>query len=204
MASIKDFFTNVDIENVSFSSTTIRAALFIVHSELQDVKFTDFSCYRKHSSTLVFFSLSFRTIWTAFIKKKENPSLSDFEMDIVDIPEIQPAIETIRSLKNLVSFTASHVREKTITFNDLEAINSGYEAYESIYNCIVSVYGGVETGEEISKEEIERCLSEYDRLVLKIENLLVTKPKHLPSLARLVGRVYLILKVGSCHIIFNI
>ncbi|XP_019858199.1 PREDICTED: uncharacterized protein LOC100640592 [Amphimedon queenslandica] len=185
LASIKDSFNNVNIENVSFSSTGIRAALFIVHSELQDVEFTNFSCYREHSSTLVFFSLSFRTIWTAFIKKNKNFSLSDFEIDIADIPEIQPAIETIHSLKNLVSVTTSHVRERTITYINLEEIKSGYEAYDSIYNCISSVYRGVEIGEKISKEEIEKCLSEYDCLVCKIENLLVTKPKNLPSLARL-------------------
>ena len=184
---MKDFFTTVEMTIVTFPSTTIKAALFIVHSVLNDVEFTDLSCYKKHFLPLIVFSRIFEIMWTIFTTTNKTIfSLRYFEIDVVDIPEIQPAIEMIRSLKEFVLNTISHVRARKITFGDIEAILSGYEAYESVYNCSASVFGEVARKETILKEEIEQFKLEYDDLVSSIDCLLVTKPKNLPSLARLV------------------
>ena len=188
---VSSLFFN-DMKEEHFSSTRIRAALFVILHVLKDAMLKSFSCLHEYSFPLLVFSQSFLTMWTAFTtlegSLKENHTLGAFQISTIDISEVQEAIKMVRTLKDLMSATNNCLREKEVTYNDMKAILSGYDAYESISECIINVFGYDERGKysHVTREQIEKYQSSFDDYVKEIESLLVRKPENLPDLARLV------------------
>ena len=179
-----------DMREEHFSCTRIRAALFVIQFTLKDVILKDFSCLHEYSFPLFVFSQSFLTMWTAFTtlkgSLKGNHTLEAFQMSTLDIPEVQEAITMIRILKDLVSITDSCGREKDVTYSDMSAIQSGYDTYKSISDCVTNVFGQYQLSHNITREQIKEYQSSFNDYVREIESLLVRRPKNLPDLARLV------------------
>lgn len=103
-------------------------------------------------------------------------------MITIDVPECQEVVDIMRKLKGLVDNIWSVVQEREITYDDLAALLSGYEAYDSIYQCISSVFA--KTKGFIMKTKLRELQRHYDERVEEIEGLLVRKPDNMPDLAR--------------------
>ena len=204
---VSSLFFN-DMKEEHFSSTRIRAALFVILHVLKDAMLKSFSCLHEYSFPLLVFSQSFLTMWTAFTtlegSLKENHTLGAFQMSTIDISEVQEAIKMVHTLKDLVSTTNNCLREKEVTYNDMTAILSQYDAYESISECIINVFGYDERRKYlITREQIEEYQSSFDDYVMEIESLLVRKPEKLPDLARLVQCSTIVCISQKCLCEFN-
>ena len=169
-----------------FASTKIRAALYVLNSLLPTDKLNDFNCYKDYSLHLSVLSKSFFIMWNTFTaSEKGNKALGDFKIYTKDISEIKYTIDRILLLRSLFLKTISFLDEKKVTYNNLDAISVGFDAFKSLSDCISSVFQDTKADStDINEDLLNNLFLSYDSFVSEINGLLVRSSTNLPDLAR--------------------
>ena len=181
-------FCSPDIHKKHISSVKIRAIFSIFFNMAEDMKLSsdNFHCLQEYSSIINPMAISFENIWNAFKNWEgvnEKPTIEMFRKGVQNIPEFHQFIDgVLNCFKSFVKVTGQLIREKNVTYDNLDALEIHYEVYKAMSQCVSKVFSG--EIDIILKEELSDLKKCYDNCVNEIKELLVRSPKHYPELAK--------------------
>ena len=180
-------FCPPDIHKEHISSVKIRAIFSIFLNMAEDMKLSsdNFRCLQEYSSIINPMAISFENIWSAFKNWEdvnEKPTIEMFRKEVENIPEFHQFIDgVLNCFKSFVQVTGQLIREKNVTYDNLDALEIHYEVYKAMSQCVSKVFSS--EIDIILKEELLDLKKTYDNCVNEIKELLVRSPKNYPELA---------------------
>ena len=179
------YFCSPDLHEEHIHSVKIRAIFGIFLIMARDMKLSsdNFHCLQEYNSIINPMAISFENIWNAFKSWEgvdEEPTIEMFKTRVENVLEFHQFVDDVlNSFKHFVKDTGQSIKEKNVTYDNLNALVTQYDVYEAMSQCISSVFSVVII---ISKEELSHLKKCYDDFVDDIKKLLVRSPKH-PELA---------------------
>ena len=180
-------FCSPDLHEKHIRSVKIRTIFNIFLTITEDMKLCsdNFHCLKEYSSVINAMSNSFQNIWNAFKKIEginEEPTIEMFKKRVENIPEFLQFVNGIlNSFKDFANITGQVIKEKNITYDNLDALDTYYDVYDAISQCVSKVFSEIII---ILKEELSDLKKCYDDCVTGIKKLLVRSPKNYPELAK--------------------
>ena len=180
-------FCSPDLHEKHIHSVKIRTIfnIFLTMTEDMQLSSDNLHCLKEYSSVINPMAKSFQNIWNAY-KNVEGingePTIEMFKKRVENIPEFLQFVNGIfNNFKCFVKDTGQLIKDKNITYHDLDALHTHYEVYEAISQCVSKVFSEVII---ILKEELLDLKKCYDDCVTEIRKLLVRSPKNYPDLAK--------------------
>ena len=181
------FFCSPDLQEEHIRSVKIRAifSIFLIMTEDMKLSLDNFLCLQEYSSVINPMAISFKNIWNAFKNWEgvnKEPTVEMFEKRVQNIPEFHRFVKGILNcFKDFVNITVQAIKEKNISYDNLDALDTYYDVYKVMSQCISNIFSEVDI---ILKEELSDLKKCYDDCVIEINKLLVWSPKNYPELAK--------------------
>ena len=179
-------FCSPDLHEEHIHSVKIRIIFHIFLIMTKDMKLSldNFHCLQEYGLIINPMAKSFLNIWNAFknwegVDKK--PTIEMFMKRIENIPELHQFVhDVLNSVKDFIKVIGQQIRKRNVTYDNLDALDTHYEMYEAMSECISNVFSEIDI---VSKEELSDAKKCYDNCVDEIGKLLVRSPKSYPELA---------------------
>ena len=181
-------FCSPDLNEKHIRSVKIRTIfnIFLIMTEDMKLSSNNFDCLKEYSSVIKPMAKSFQNIWNAFKKIEginKEPTIAMFKKRVENIPEFLQFVDgVLNCFKSFFEDTGRLIKEKNITYDNLEALHTHYEVYEAISQCVSNVF--FSEVDIILKKELSDLKKCYDKCVNEIKKLLVRSPKNYPELAK--------------------
>ena len=176
-----------DLHEEHIHSVKIRAIFSIFLIMARDMKLSsdNFHTLQEYNSIINPMAISFQNIWDAFKSWEgvdKEPTIEMFKTRVENIPEFHQFVNSVlNSFEHFVKVTGQLIKEKNITYDNLDALDMHFDVYEAMSQCISNIFSEVII---ISKEELLHLKKCYGDYVDEIKKLLVKSPKHYPELAK--------------------
>ena len=180
-------FCSPDLQEEHICSIKIRAVFSIFLTVTKDMNLSseNFHCLQEYSSIISAMAKSFQNIWNAFKSWEgvdKEPTIELFRKKVENIPEFHQFVDgVLNCFKTFVKDTGQLIRNKDVTYDNLDALYTDYEVYEAMSLCVSKVF--FSEVDIILKEELSDLMKCYDNCVNDIKTLLVRSPKNYPELA---------------------
>ena len=180
------YFCSPHLQEEHIRSVKIRAIFNIFLIMAGEIKLSsdNFHCLQEYNSVISPMAISFQNIWNAFKRREgvnKEPTIDMFTTRVENIPEFHQFVhDVLNSFKQFVKVTGQLIKKKNITYDDLDALDTHYDVYEPMSQCISNIFSEVDI---ISKEELSDLKKCYDDYVDEIKKSLVRSPKNCPELA---------------------
>ena len=180
------YFCSPHLQEEHIRSVKFRAIFSIFLIMAGDMKHSsdNFHWLQEYNLVISRMAILFQNIWNAFKKWEgvdEGPTIEMFEKRVQNIPEFHQFVgDVLNSFKQFVKVTGQLIKEKNITYDDLDVLDTHYDVYEAMSQCISNIFNEVDI---ISREELSDLKKCYDDYVDEIKKLLVRSPKNCPELA---------------------
>ena len=179
-------FCSPDLQEKHIRSVKIRSIFCIFLIMTEDMKLSSDNFHTLQEYNLIIpMAISFQNIWDAFKNWEgvnEEPTIEMFKTRVEIIPEFHQFVNSVlNSFKDFVIVTGELIKEKNVTYNNLDALYTHYDVYKAMSQCISNIFSEVNI---ILKEELLDLKKCYDDCVDEIKKLLVRSPKYCPELAK--------------------
>ena len=179
-------FCSPDLQEEHIYSVKIRAIfnIFLIITEDMKLSSDNWHCLQEYSSIINPMAKSFLNIWNVFKNwdgVDKEPTIEMFKKRVEKIPEFQQFVDgVLNCFKSFVKVTGQLIRDKDVTYDNLDALDTHYDVYEAMSQCISNIFSEVDV---ILKEELSDLKKCYDDCVTEIRKLLIRSPKNYPELA---------------------
>ena len=181
-------FCSPDLHEEHICSVKIRAifSIFLIITEDMKLSSDNFHCLQEYNSIINPMAKSFQDIWNAFKSWEgvdKEPTIDLFKQRVKNIPEFRQFVDgVLNGFKDFVVITGQQIRKKNVTYDDLDALDTHYEVYESMMQCVSKIFFSEFI--IILKEELSDLKKQYNDCIEEINKLLVMSLKNDQELAK--------------------